>query len=973
MSQTRGIEVPIEHVTAELAAFPIASEAASRLSVVAIDPAMTGRSRELWRAAEGALVMAFPSFSVDEVVALRDWLWFHREGDGEDGASRKRRVRRVHETRGDTKTVSLVDFLRSISHATLEAAGNVFRPRMPPWTDHGAHSASGAADARARRFWRWVSFAIPPDLLMAAHGTSGSVAAEVEVVSPVLARILEDRGYVEPHMHVTAAIEFPLLWIACLHALANPEKLGATSFQSPGADHAEGRHLGQWLIRAAIARYVLAAFLATAENEPSLDLDVYLGRGAHGLDVNPGLGVDPGLWFSVRRALRELVGGNPDMSSPFGAFQRLYARLTRIGMRWREFPSDREQASRADPIDMMFPARGPGQRTAEMAWVAKSLDYIEGRGKDDRAYAHLFWQVVRTRNRFYRHVVQRPMTPGLQWFIRFFSRMKPARQPVGLELLVKNAASLCGLGRGLRAMEFRTSPEPDVAATRALVEKARAAVESLQPAPALATDGASEPGRPRPRHPNAMARAEAEMGLVLHFARDRGGNAKEGYPGLNGQNSHADPSWKRNAGYRYGWFYKQKRSEANAVARLLRRFPRVLRLLRGIDVCTDELGTPMWVMAPLCRYVKDVSKTASAYLQSNCGETVAPLRTTVHAGEEFIHLLNGLRRIDESVEMLHLGQGDRIGHAMALGVNARDWARRTSGVAVTKIERLLDLAWEWHFGTSRGVDISANRIQYVIDEIEQLSSEIFLLFAEPTKIVRFGELLRHEQELRALGFPSGPIPSVESYLGARFPDAARLARRSAISAELRLDDDTEGLGWARETKLRSVEPWNLLYSYLTEPGTFARGQKTKLIDPAFEAETLDTLQQELRRKLGAAGVTVEINPSSNLLIGNLGDLKNHPLWRLKPPRVTEGVVPVAVCIGSDNPLTFATRTREEYQLVYDTLTLAGLSDMEARQWLEEARQSGLESRFTLNAETRWSASEMWTSMDVDVRDVDPIL
>lgn len=134
-------------------------------------------------------------------------------------------------------------------------------------------------------------------------------------------------------------------------------------------------------------------------------------------------------------------------------------------------------------------------------------------------------------------------------------------------------------------------------------------------------------------------------------------------------------------------------------------------------------------------------------------------------------------------------------------------------------------------------------------------------------------------------------------------------------------------------------------------------------------------REHLARRARAAWSVVphEINPSSNLLIGNLSDLKNHPLWRIKPPVKLDGIGPVAVCIGTDNPITFMTGTREEYQLVYDTMTLAGLSDMEARQWLQEVRESGLESRFTLSEPFDFSDEQMWQNMDVDITHVEMAL
>ena len=57
--------------------------------------------------------------------------------------------------------------------------------------------------------------------------------------------------------------------------------------------------------------------------------------------------------------------------------------------------------------------------------------------------------------------------------------------------------------------------------------------------------------------------------------------------------------------------------------------------------------------------------------------------------------------------------------------------------------------------------------------------------------------------------------------------------------------------------------------HLRAPAFGAR--KIIWIDPADEADILATLQADLRRKVGARGITVEVNPTSNLLIGDLDE------------------------------------------------------------------------------------------------------
>jgi adenosine deaminase len=128
---------------------------------------------------------------------------------------------------------------------------------------------------------------------------------------------------------------------------------------------------------------------------------------------------------------------------------------------------------------------------------------------------------------------------------------------------------------------------------------------------------------------------------------------------------------------------------------------------------------------------------------------------------------------------------------------------------------------------------------------------------------------------------------------------------------------------------------------------FRRGRHIEWVDPSHEGEVLAAVQAGLRSKVAALGISVEVNPSSNLLIGDLHDLTSHPLWRLRPPIPGVTSAPVSVCIGSDDPITFGTDLRQEYQFVHDALMLAGLSDEQARSWLDRTRASGLEARFTL--------------------------
>jgi len=56
---------------------------------------------------------------------------------------------------------------------------------------------------------------------------------------------------------------------------------------------------------------------------------------------------------------------------------------------------------------------------------------------------------------------------------------------------------------------------------------------------------------------------------------------------------------------------------------------------------------------------------------------------------------------------------------------------------------------------------------------------------------------------------------------------------------------------------------------------------------------------------------------------------------------------VRVTIGSDDPITFATTLPDEYQLVADTLSAAGVTGPQVDLWLSAAQRCGLMGRFTV--------------------------
>jgi hypothetical protein len=280
---------------------------------------------------------------------------------------------------------------------------------------------------------------------------------------------------------------------------------------------------------------------------------------------------------------------------------------------------------------------------------------------------------------------------------------------------------------------------------------------------------------------------------------------------------------------------------------------------------------------------------------------------TVHAGEDFVHLLGSIRRVGEAVEYLRLGGGDRIGHAVSLGVDVSEWAARATGLAIPRGERLFDLLWVVRCAMRSDDAVLRSWLSYAAHEAHRLAALIFE-GAHPklTELEEWVSALHSTTGLARAGFPSGPPPRTES------------------------QTDKLVLAWLRNTRV------------------FARSQELEAVDIAAEVALVSALQAHVRKQLALSGIVVEINPSSNLLIGHLGDLTSHPLWRLCPPiEGTGDAPPVSVCIGSDDPITFATSLPDEYQLLADAMVEGGLSMHQVDAWLDRARVAGLTARFTV--------------------------
>lgn len=350
----------------------------------------------------------------------------------------------------------------------------------------------------------------------------------------------------------------------------------------------------------------------------------------------------------------------------------------------------------------------------------------------------------------------------------------------------------------------------------------------------------------------------------------------------------------RHASLRHG-LEKQSR----ALSRSVRRSKVLQALVRGVDGAGNELDAPPEVFAPTFRRMRQLLAAGGA---------------TFHAGEDFLHLLSGIRAVDEAISFLDLSDGDRIGHAVALGVAPDQWATRVHDRILMPVEDLLDNAVHALSALSRSRKRFGDEALFA-SWVERYSSEVYgraiglATLTDAWSLRRLDVLALRRLEL--------------GYTGA-LDDLAAFAAHLDQTSDTTLDPNLRAeIGPIRKAIADTPEAFLVFRDRHTLP-VRRRGARIVEVpvaagDPmAVSMETLVYLQEDGLRRMGERGVVIETLPSSNVRIGGYKDAGEHHLLRWM------GVLPglevrPRLALGSDDPGIFSTNIAGEFAHVHAAL------------------------------------------------------
>lgn len=356
------------------------------------------------------------------------------------------------------------------------------------------------------------------------------------------------------------------------------------------------------------------------------------------------------------------------------------------------------------------------------------------------------------------------------------------------------------------------------------------------------------------------------------------------------------------------------RKRAIALARALSQWPYLCYRIRGIDGCANEVDCRPEVFGTAFRFLRNFHPEDFLGDHTLFPEPTSCLSVTYHAGEDFYDIADGLRAIDEAVCFLDFRRDDRLGHALALGVEPiRHYQTKSMCSVLPKQNYLDDLVWLIYRGRELGVRIELQQYEIMQQQANYLLREIYqsLMSNQPVTL----------QDYYSSMLLRGDMP--ELYASRRFDRSKLLGDPYSAWGILRDFRQKEKLDSFRHDPRIAC----LYYSYHYDRRVREEGAKTITVDitPGYITvvrQVQDAMQWHLEQK----GIVIECNPTSNVLIGTFGGYDQHPVMRFNrqgldaPDEQGRACPQMHVCVNTDDLGVFDTSLEFEYALLMGALS-----------------------------------------------------
>lgn len=391
---------------------------------------------------------------------------------------------------------------------------------------------------------------------------------------------------------------------------------------------------------------------------------------------------------------------------------------------------------------------------------------------------------------------------------------------------------------------------------------------------------------------------------------------------------------------------KYVKEQAMAINLMRRQISDAKERIVGIDAASSEIGYRPEIFAHAFRYLKKYScELENHFLESS---SLGVLGCTFHVGEDFLDIADGLRAIDETIKFLNFRRGDRLGHGLALGIEAaRYYHEKKYRIILPKQDHLDNAAWLIMQIKIHNIPISQSLIQELHMRYWELFHDIYqheieenALQSTPPEIYYLGWLLRGDDpyvyfdpKLLSNQEPYNPITYWEKCSLNRFAELFKIARKNPVARKL-----------------------YRLYHFSHQVKQIGKMNQEYKVNEDYIL-LISQIQHAFKFELAKQHIAIESNPTSNKLIGAYKLYADHPLKRFFNLGLTfdhrelEACPQLSVSLNTDDLGVFSTSIENEYAL----MAIAMEKEMAADQkgycsrmiydWLDRIRQMGFEQRF----------------------------
>ena len=402
----------------------------------------------------------------------------------------------------------------------------------------------------------------------------------------------------------------------------------------------------------------------------------------------------------------------------------------------------------------------------------------------------------------------------------------------------------------------------------------------------------------------------------------------------------------------YRKFYADKIEVLKNEKYLADKYIDLSKLITTIDVAGDENRTPPEVFAPIIKYLRrDIKKLddfRDNYIkyQRDGHDFIEnyKLRLSVHAGEDFNHIVTGMRKVHETVKFYHMNDRDRLGHALAIGLNPKKWCELNGDIFVTKHEHFDNLVWLYH---------QANEIDGYFQFTDRLKSKYEKVALELFKDI-YGNFeatiddMYKAWKLReycpVVMFNDNDFAKRDEYIEPNLFDAEKYPYYDVAKKIYKKYHTCESVR-NNGDKVMKIE-----YDNINIDGY----HKYFITDD--DLDLIEAVQDRLIQKFCDKGIIIETNPSSNVYIAHINSYYEHPIYRWNPIE-DDDLKPkdgkfnrygirssrMKVCVNTDDPAIMPTTLRNEFKLIErNALASHSSSQEKIEQWSENIRKTGIE-------------------------------